>query len=261
MAMAQATFNETRKGLIILWDYRFSLLTEIFGIFMIIIGIMFFVGQGNITQEQVVSTVLGFIITFYAMNAISNMSWSLMQEAQAGTLEQMYMSPAPTPLIILGRSFSSLVSATIEMLLVTVAVLLVFRTTLPLSWQMIPILLVTMVGLFGFGYMIGGMTLVFKQVGPIANIMQNFLLIGNGTFLPIAMMPTWMATGVSFIPSTLGIVLMRRVAMDGDSLSVLWADGSLPLLMVHSILFFIIGWIVYKWCENIARKQGTLGQY
>lgn len=47
--------------------------------------------------------------------------------------------------------------------------------------------------------------------------MQNFLLIGNGTFLPIAMMPTWMATAVSLIPSTLGIVLMRRVAIDGDS--------------------------------------------
>lgn len=261
MAMVQATFNETHKGLIILWDYKFSLMTEIFGTFMIIVGIMFFVGQGSITQEQVVSTVLGFIITFYAMNAISNMSWSLMQEAQAGTLEQMYMSPAPTPLIILGRSFSSLISASVEMIIVSIAVLLVFRTSLPLSWEMIPILIITIIGLLGFGYMIGGITLVFKQVGPIANIIQNFLMIGNGTFLPIAMMPAWMAAGVSFIPSTLGIVLMRRIAMDGDSLITLWTDGSLPLLMIHSVVFFILGWFVYKWCENIARKQGSLGQY
>lgn len=261
MTMINATFNETRKGLIILWDYRFSMLTEIFGIFMIVIGIMFFVGQGSITQEQVVSTSLGFIITFYAMNAISNMSWSLMQEAQAGTLEQMYMSPAPTPLIILGRSFASLASGTVEMFLVTVAVLLVFRTTLPLSWEMIPIFLITLVGLFGFGYIVGGITLVFKQVGPIANIIQNFLMIGNGTFLPIAMMPAWMASAVSLIPSTLGIVMLRRIGLEGASLTTLWADGSLAILIVHSVVFFILGWIIYKWCENIARKQGSLGQY
>lgn len=258
---AAATLNETRKGLVILWDYKFSLLTQLLGIMMIVIGIMFFVGQGEITAEQVSMTLIGFIITFYAMETISTMSWALMTEAQAGTLEQMYMSPAPPQMIILGRSLASLVSGTIQMALVLFAMLLLFQQPLPLSLEAVPVILITMFGLLGFGYLIGGLTLVFKQVGPIANIMQNILLMVNGTFLPVALMPTWLGTLSMALPSTVGIILTRRVVLEGETLGMLWADGSLQFLLAHSLVTFVAGWVLYGICERIARRQGSLGQY
>jgi ABC-2 type transport system permease protein len=205
--------------------------------------------------------VLGFIITFYAMNAIGNMSWNLMEEAQTGTLEQLYMSPAPSQMMVLGRSLAGLVSTTVQVLVTTAIIFVLFQLRLPLTWQIIPVLLITIVGLLGFGYVVGGLTLVFKHVGPLANIMQNALLITNGTFLPVSLMPAWLATTVMFFPSTLGIVLLRRVVLQGDSLGLLWADGSLPWLVIHSVIAFAIGWMIYAVCENIARKQGSLGQY
>ncbi|HRF99198.1 MAG TPA: ABC transporter permease, partial [Aggregatilineales bacterium] len=164
------TLNETRKGLIILWDYKFSLLIQLLGIGMIFIGIMFFVGQGELEQAALASSMLGFIITFYAMETLSNMSYALTAEAQAGTLEQIYMSPAPSSLVVLGRSFSSLISATIQLVIIATLLLLLFQISLPFRWEIIPILFITMLGLLGFGYLIGGMTLIFKQVGPFANI-------------------------------------------------------------------------------------------
>lgn len=261
MTMVYTTMNETRKGLIILWDYKFNLVMQWLGIVLIVVGIMFFVGQGEITDEQVASTMLGFVITFYAMETIGNMSWALMTEAQAGTLEQMYMSPAPSQLIILGRSLASLVSASVELVFTTVILYAIFRFEIPLSWSMIPILLITIVGLLGFGYMVGGMTLIFKQVGPLANLIQNALMIVNGTFLPVSFMPTWLATAVTLFPSTLGIILMRRVVLEGASLGMLWSEGSLIWLCLHSGGFFVLGWFIYAYCEQIARKQGSLGQY
>lgn len=261
MSMVYTTLNETWKGLIILWDYKFSMMTQLFGIFFIFLGIMFFVGQGEITQEQVASTVIGFIVTFYAMETVSNMSWALMNEAQTGTLEQMYMSPVSTQLILLGRSFASLVAATAQMMIVVVITLLIFQVSLPLSLSIVPVLLITIVGLLGFGYLVGGLTLIFKQVGPIANILQNFLLIGNGTFLPVSMMPAWLSAVALALPTTYGIVLMRRVMLDGEALMVLVSDGSLMWLTVQSIGYFIAGWFIYQFCENRARNQGTLGQY
>ena len=261
MSAVSTMFNETHKGLLILWDYKFNLVVEWLGLIFVVVGIMFFVGQGQITQDQVASTVLGFVVTFYAMNAVGDMSWNLMEEAQTGTLEQMYMSPMPTQLVVLGRSLASLVSTTIQVLVTTTIIFVLFQLQLPLTWQMIPVLLITIVGLLGFGYIVGGLTLIFKHVGPLANILQNALLIANGTFLPVSFMPTWMATAVTFLPSTLGIILMRRVVLDGDSLMMLWADGSLLWLIVHSVAFFIGGWLIFAFCENIARKQGSLGQY
>jgi ABC-2 type transport system permease protein len=255
------TLNETRKGLIILWDYKFSLLIQLLGIGMIFTGIMFFVGQGEFDQATLASSFLGFIITFYAMETLSNMSYALTAEAQAGTLEQIYMSPAPSSLVILGRSFSSLISATLQLVIIATILLISFQISLPFRWEIIPILFITMLGLLGFGYVIGGMTLIFKQVGPFANILQNMLLFVNGTFLPVEYMPTWLKTFAELLPSTQGIVVMRRVAIDGASLADVWADGSLVFLLAHSVLFLIFGLFIFGYCERIARRQGTLGQY
>jgi hypothetical protein len=44
MNLVYAILNETRKGLLILWDYKFNLLIEWFGLIFIFVGIMFFVG-------------------------------------------------------------------------------------------------------------------------------------------------------------------------------------------------------------------------
>ena len=64
-----ATFNETRKGLTIIWDYKFSLVMQLLGIGMIYLGALFFVGNGEITQAQLSSSIIGFIISFYSLNA------------------------------------------------------------------------------------------------------------------------------------------------------------------------------------------------
>lgn len=261
MTAINIILNETRKGLIIIWDYKFNMLMQMFGILFIFVGIMFFVGQGNITPEQVTSTILGAVITFYVMESISSMSWELMSEAQAGTLEQMYMSPVPTQLVIIGRYFASMISATIQMLIICTALILLFQVPIQFSWSMIPIFLLTIPSLLGIGYLVGGLTLVFKQIGPVANLIQNLMMISNGTFLPVAFMPAWMALLVKFLPSTLGIILIRRAVLEDVSLASMVGDGSLLILVLHSIGFFIIGWLGFAFCENIARKQGSLGQY
>jgi ABC-2 type transport system permease protein len=259
--MVNSTVNETRKGLIILWDYKFSVLIQLAGIFMIVIGIMFFAGQGNITREQIASTLLGFIITFYGMETLSNMSWALMNEAQSGTLEQMYMSPAPSQLIVLGRSLASIISATIQLVIMLVVMIPLFNVSFTFSLDAVVILLITMIGLLGFGYVMGGLTLIFKQIGPLANIIQNIVLMANGTFLPVAFMPVWMAAAVKLIPSTLGIIALRQIVLDGKTLADLSADGTLLLLTGHSVGFFILGWFIFALCERIARQKGNLGQY
>jgi ABC-type uncharacterized transport system permease subunit len=92
-------------------------------------------------------------------------------------------------------------------------------------------------------------------------LIQNMMMIANGTFLPVALMPAWMALTVQFIPSTLGIILIRRAVIESVSLDTMVADGSLLILLLHSLASFIIGWLGFAFCENIARKQGSLGQY
>lgn len=261
MTQLVVTLNETRKGLLVMWDYRFNTMVDFFIIGLVFSGMMLFIGQGELQSEQLTSALLGFLITFYVMETLNRMSWALMGEAQAGTLEQMYMSPVSTAYILFGRALASFVVATLSLLVIAPTLMVLLNIEVPLPAGSLPIFVITLVGVTGFGLMIAGMTIVFKQVGRVANLLSYSVLFVNGTFWPVENMPDWLASAAKVLPSTQGIVALREVALDGQSLSGLWANGSLTFLTVHSIAFMVLGWFIFRWCENIARIHGSLGHY
>ena len=83
----------------------------------------------------------------------------------------------------------------------------------------------------------------------------------NGALVPIDRFPVWLQAFAKLLPSTQGIIVLRNVLIEGRSLPEVWQDGSLVMLLVHSTVYFVGGWLVLKWCERIAKQQGTLGQY
>jgi ABC-2 type transport system permease protein len=256
-----AALNETRKGLLIQWSYRFNLIGEILTIGFVFIGIIFFMGNGKLDAASLPSSLLGFVIWFYAAIAIGNMAWGLREEMQSGTLEQMYMSPAPASLITLGRTLATLVTSTVVVTLVAAPLMLLLKIHLPFSWNGLPIFALTMAGLYGFGFLVGGAVLIFKQVETLANMVSNMLLFLNGAFLPVDHLPRWLEVIARTLPSTQGIIVLRRVMLEGQTLAMVWHDGSLPWLILHSTLYFFGGLAVFALCERIARQRGSLGQY
>jgi ABC-2 type transport system permease protein len=253
--------SEIRKGVLIQWSYKFNMLMSMLSFGFIFLGINFMMGNGQIDPAIMASTLLGYLIWFYAVTAIENMSWNLRDEMQCGQLEQLYMSPAPAQVLILGRSVSTLLVTTVMVLVMAAAMIALFGVYLPMRLAGLPVFVLTLTGLYGFGYALGGATLIFKQTGPLTNLLTNALLFTNGTILPVDRLPVWLQTVARILPSTQGIIVLRNVILNGQSLNAAWADGSLVLLVLHSTLFFIAGWLVYRWCEGIARRRGSLGQY
>ena len=256
-----AMFNETYKRLLIIWDYKFDVLTQLVMIGTIFIGASFFMGGGQFDPKQLAPLFLGYVVWFYARVVITTTSADLLGEAQAGTLEQMYMTPVPTEILVLGRMFATLISTTIMVLLTAAGLVFLLNIHMPIRWQGLPVLGLTIVGLFGFTLMLSGAALVFKQIDSLADFTQNALLFLTGALLPVSHFPIWLATISKTLPITQGIVVLRSVVMDGPSLSSAWANGSLIWLTLHSALYLFGGWLIFKWCERIARQQGTLSQY
>jgi ABC-2 type transport system permease protein len=92
-------------------------------------------------------------------------------------------------------------------------------------------------------------------------LIQNALLFLTGSLLPVSRFPEWLATIARTLPITQGIDVLRNILLNGQSLSSAWSNGSLVWLVIHSCLYLIVGWIIFKWCESIARKQGSLSHY
>jgi ABC-2 type transport system permease protein len=256
-----ATWNEMEKGLRIRWSYKFSIFTELLMIAGIFLGITFFMTGGDLQSELLAPALVGYIIWFYALIAIANMSWGLREETQTGTLEQLYMSPQPMWLLLIGRTMATLVLTTIEVVIAVTPLVLLLGIKLPWTWEVIPLGLLTLAGLYGFGYMVGGATLIFKQVESLANLMQNLLLFLNGALVPVSFLPDWLEAFAMMLPSTLGIIALRQAMFEDKTLAMLWQDGTLPALLLNTTFYFVGGLIIFTLCERYARRRGLLGQY
>lgn len=256
-----AICNETYKRFLIIWDYKFNVLVQLLVIGIIFIGASFFLGNGQFNPQQLTVLFLGYIVWFYARIVIMSTGADLVGEAQAGTLEQMYMTPAPTETLVLGRVLATLLTTTIMVLLTSVALILILGIAIPWRWEGLVILALTMAGLFGFALILGGLTLIFKQVDSLADLIQNALLFLTGSLLPIAHFPPWLALIARTLPITDGIDVLRQVLLNKESLLDVWGNQSLIWLIVNSAIYLAIGWIIFKYSERVAKMQGSLSQY
>ena len=254
-------YNEIRKTFIIAWNYRVDLAIQLLTLVLLFVFISFFIGSGTIDSEGLPAVLLGYLVWLYAVMAISNMSANLSGEASIGTLEQIYMSPVPAWLVIVGWVTANFLQHTVIVALLGVILVIILPVTLPLELAALPPFALTMIGLIGFGYAIGGLTLVYKQVSSVSNLLTNVLLFLNGSLLPVHHFPAWLETVAVFLPTTQGIIVLRKVVVDDMSLIAVWEDGSMVFLAVQSVLYLAAGWALFNVGERVAKRRGTLGQY
>jgi ABC-2 type transport system permease protein len=261
LSAIRIVINEVNKGLLVAWHYKFETLLSLLMMSGIFLGIVFFIGGGQFNQDSVAFVLVGYLMWYYATIILSNMSYELIGEAQAGTLEQIFMSPAPISLLLISRSFATLIISTINIAILAIVMIWGLNANIHAGWPGLIVFLITITGLFGFGYIIAGATLVFKRVGTLANVVVNILLFLNGSFLSIEKFPSWLATFAKSLPTTQGIILLRETTLATRTLADLWKDGSLIFLIGQSFLYFCCGLLIFTWCVRNAKKAGTLGSY
>ncbi|MBP2654685.1 MAG: type transporter [Firmicutes bacterium] len=261
MMILKTMLNETYKGLLIAWNYKFETFLQLVMMGLVFVGIGFITGGGQLSSEQLTYTLIGYALWLYSSIIISSMCRDLLGEAQAGTLEQIFMSPVSVSLILIGRSFSTLITSTINILVFTMVMVWGLNITLSLQWQGLVIFIITMAGLFGFGFVIAGATLVFKRVGELAGLTANALLFLNGSMLPVERFPKWLALFAKTLPTTQGVILLRDNLINMHSLYGLWQDGSLIVLFSQSFIYCLMGLLCFGWFVRRAKVQGTLGYY
>lgn len=198
--------------------------------------------------------VVGYFIWIVAITSYSDLSWDLTNEAQMGTLEQLYLSPAGYRWI---SAFSLAANAGLQLAFSFALLFLTMVTTgryLRLDLvSLLPILLVTMVGIYGIGYTLAGLALIFKRIQAFFQVVQ-FLMIA---FL---MAPLGRVAWFKLLPLAMGNRLAAQVMVDGKRLWEL-APADLLILVAVSAFYLAVGLAVFSRCEKVAKNAGLLGQY
>jgi ABC-2 type transport system permease protein len=267
-----AVGNETVKGLRHGWGERVQILIELplFVTFVLLLG--FATGTGDtiastgeldwsIDTSQASWLIIGMVVYTYVYLHVQKMFWRLLNEIQTGTLEQTYLSPLPSWVhVVAGRIVAAIAETAI------VAAVMYFVTSLfvpiDLHWRpaaLAPLALLLM-GAAGLALIIAGITLVWKRIQILNDLILGFILFFSGAVLPIAEMPGWAQDVGKPIFMTHATEALRTVMLDGNSLA--WGGvGGWAWTLATAAVWFAAGLTVFRLAERTAQRHGSLSHF
>jgi ABC-2 type transport system permease protein len=259
---------ELRREFILLARYPFELVSRL--IWNLGFALMIFFGfqaVGGATggalpgfQEGQLGRLLGLLITYIAINGISNATELLASETQTGTLEQAALSPPPLVVILLMRDLASYIEMLIRFSLVMAIAVVLTGARYHLDIPAFVVLLTLMYfGTEGIGLMLGGAGLLFKRVATLSQF--AVMLVFGLAILPLSGLPPWMAFFIDNFPFTKALLILQKSAIGGVSFSTLVARGDVTSLLLNTLVYLGAGIVVFMYCERKARDWGTLNQY
>lgn len=258
VAATRAVFNETQKGLWLLWGHRTVVLLEILTFVAFYPFLQFVIGNGTIQRALVLSTLLPFLAVPLLYLAILKLVSDLLEEVNSGTFEQMHLSPFSPAALLVGRLLAVFLEGVLIAVVIGVGMSWLLDVSIPLRPAGLLPAALTLIDIAGFALLLGGMALSLPQIGAIAHLFSGLIFLLNGAFFPLEWFPAWGQTLARFLPTTLGVLAMRKVVLQGQSLGSVWADGTLPWLLIHAALLAVLGWLVFLLNDRRARRRGTL---
>lgn len=208
------------------------------------------------------AVLVGWLTFQVAATCMINLPDDIEDEAETGTLEQLTISPAPLILIFIARSVAYFLSTGALGLATGILLLLLMVHNLPAGDGVAfgLVFLISLIGAYGFGFMMAGLTLVAKQISAVTGIVFSLMIFLTGSFVSLEALGGFYEVTRLLFPLTWGISLLRGILTGMDLLSLL-QSGELLGLLGHAFVYLLVGLAVFSWGYRKARLNGTLGHY
>ena len=258
-ALPRTLGNEIVKGLVLLRANWRTLIPELAVLLVFYVLLQFFIGGGRVVHTVLAPTLLGF--AFYSLVYIVTLRMvaGTLEEMNAGTLEQIHLSPLPAWALSLGRLAAAAVEAVSVTALVTVGLMLVLGIHFSYRLDAVAPLALTLLDVAGFGLLLGGLAIRVSSIGAVLHVLQSIVMFLNGAFVPVSLFPDWLQLVARLLPTTLGVEVSRTILLQDGSLASTWSDGTLVWLLVHSTVMVALGAAGYQLSIRRALRLGRLG--
>jgi len=272
MNTAIALGNEIRKGLRFAWSERLQILIELpmFAVFIILLGPL--LGQGgniasgrvdwSLNSQTTSAMIVWFVPFIFFYMQVVKMFWRLLGEIQAGTLEQVYLSPLPPWLVAAAGRVAAAILETLFVAAASYGLVSVF-VSIHLHWTAAALLpaFAIMIAAVGLSLIIAGATLVYKRIEIVNDGVLMMVMIFSASALPLIHVPNWWVVASHAFPLTDGVGSLYNVMIAHRSVTSAWGIGGLVPLFTVSTAYLLAGIATFILGEHVAKNRGTLGRY
>jgi ABC-2 type transport system permease protein len=251
--------NEIGKGLHIWWSHKVTLVPQL--VLMATTYLLFqaVLGGGRFVPALLPVTLFAYLAYVAGYVALLKMAAGLLEEVNAGTLEQTHLSPLPPWALSVGRLGAVLVEAVLTAAVVGVGLVLALGIQVPPRPAALVPLVLTVLDIAGFALFIAGLALVVTSIGAILHVIQGAVMFLNGGLVPISAFPPALRLAAELVPTTLGLEASRRILFAGETLGATWADHSLLWALLHALVLLGVGWATYQLAIRRGLRDGRLG--
>jgi ABC-2 type transport system permease protein len=251
--------NEIRKGLQISWHLRASVIPQLAFVTGLYWMIQFFVGGGRIVPAVAAQTLVGYVAFVVTYTALVRMTGGVLEEVFTGTFMQTLLSPLRPWLLSVGRLVGILTEGILTAVVVAVLFVPLLSADIPFRWEVLVPAVLALVEAAGFALLIGGLALIVNSVGAITHVFWTTLVMINGSFVPVAAFPGWLAVAAEFWPTTLAVDAAQRILFHGASLGDLWSSYELQWAIAHAVVMLLLGWAIFQAGIRRGLRIGRLG--
>ncbi|HHY09083.1 MAG TPA: ABC transporter permease [Firmicutes bacterium] len=257
----------------IMADYRNYLFNYIIGnlsLFMLAAGIFWgFAAQKNQNPASAMVFFFGLLFWYYSGNALGTTGQLISEELMLGTFEQLLMTEAPIKRILVIRLAVQFIFQSLKAMIFFSLLMYLFDLWglfAPLGHKVFLLYLVfllAVLGLYGMGFAVAGLTLVFKQSAAVATILTYFILFFTGNLVQVDALPSLIKYVSLLIPVTPALRLLRIIIEAGEEITVgaLVANRAFGILVLLILFWLGAGNFIFNKSMNRAKRKGNLGSY
>ncbi len=189
----------------------------------------------NPDMKAIIFMLPGIVATILQNQATSLTAFSIVKEREAGTIEQLLVTPIRPLELMIGKLMPNVVLAFINML--TILGLGVFWFKVPFSgniWLFFWMVLLFMVSSLGLGILISTVSSTQAQAQQLVLMILIPSLVLSGYIFPREMMPKLVRFAGDLIPMTYFLQIARGIITRGVGLRFMWSQ--VAALLIYSAI-------------------------
>jgi ABC-2 type transport system permease protein len=212
------------------------------------------------TSDYMSFILMGTALSNFINSVFWGMGYSLKNDMDSGVLESNWLAPLPRPLLLIGRTFTSLIITGVTSLMMLLLAALLFGFN-PNGNLLGALLAVTpmLLGLYGFGFAFAALVLIMRDANTLVDVSSFLAQIFSGSNFPINVLPRWLLPVSLALPLTYGFDAVRGLLLGTHTFLPIAAQ--IAILIVSMFALIALGSYAFRKLEYRVRMRGTLGQH